>query len=69
VDDAGAALAGVATDMGAGQVQVFAEELNEQGAGFDLARHLLAVHRHGNRGHALISLVKRAIRIVSVSGY
>src|SRR3546814_3542080 len=35
VDDAGAALAGVAADMGPGQAQVLAQELNEQSAGLD----------------------------------
>src|SRR3546814_14894963 len=55
----------VAADMGPGQAQVLAQELNEQRAGLDLARHLLAVHRHGNRGHALISLVcVRLLRMV-----
>src|SRR3546814_14647465 len=49
VDDAGAALAGVAADMGPGQAQVLAQELNEKSAGLDLARHLLAVRSEERR--------------------
>ena len=43
--DAGAALAGVAADMGAGQAQVLAQELDEEGAVLDIGRDGLAVHR------------------------
>jgi hypothetical protein len=46
--DAGAALAGVAAHMRAGQAQMIAKELNEQGPGFHFPRNGLAVHRHGN---------------------
>jgi len=38
MDDAGAALAGVAADMGAGQVQIFAQEMDEKGPVFDFSR-------------------------------
>ena len=37
MDDAGAALRGVAADMGAGQAQIFAQELHQQRARIDLA--------------------------------
>ena len=47
VDDTGTALAGIAADMRSGQSEVFADKLNEQGAGFDFPRYRLAVHRHG----------------------
>src|SRR4029078_11574089 len=39
VDDAGAALAGVAADMRAGQVQVVAQEMDEEGSVLDLGRY------------------------------
>ena len=51
MDDAGAALAGVAADMRAGQAELLAQQLHEQGAALDLGRHRLAVDRHGNLGH------------------
>ncbi len=37
MDDAGAALAGVAADMGAGQAQMLAQELDQQRAPLHLA--------------------------------
>src|SRR3546814_5300554 len=56
VDDAGAALAGVAAHMGAGEAKLFTQKLNEQGARLDLTLRRLAVHRHGNGdGHSSIS--------------
>ena len=51
MDDASAALRGVAADMGAGQTQVLAQELDQQGARIDLCRDRLAVHRHGDPNH------------------
>ena len=51
--DAGAALRGVAADMRAGQPQIFAQELHQQGARFDIAGDGFAVHRHGHGGHDL----------------
>ena len=36
--DAGAALGGVAADMGAGQPQILAQELDQQRARLDIAR-------------------------------
>jgi stage V sporulation protein SpoVS len=44
--DAAAALAGVAADMSASELQRFAQELNKQRAGINIARDLLAVHGH-----------------------
>ena len=35
--DAGAALAGVAADMGAGEAELFAQELDQQGARLEVA--------------------------------
>ena len=43
--DAGAALAGVAADMGAGQAQMLAQQMDKQGAVLDIGRDRLAVHR------------------------
>ncbi len=48
VNDAGAALRGVAADMGAGQPQVFAQQLHQQRARIDIGGDGLAVHRQGN---------------------
>ena len=41
MDDAGAALAGVAADMGAGQVQIFAQEMDQQRPVLDSAETAL----------------------------
>ena len=49
--DAGAALRGVAADMGARQPQIFAQELDQQGAGVDIGVDGVAVHDQGNLGH------------------
>src|SRR5437868_615645 len=54
MDDAGAALAGIAADMGAGEAQMFAQELDQQGAGFDITAHRLAIHCHGNCWHRFL---------------
>ena len=51
MDDAGAALAGVAADMGAGEAQVLAQILDEQRTRLDVSADLLPVHRHGHGGH------------------
>ena len=52
MDDAGAALRGVAADMRAGQAQVFAQELNQQRARINIGGNGLAVHRHRNLHHS-----------------
>ena len=54
VDDAGAALRGVAADMGAGEAQVFAQELDQQRARIDIGGNGLAVDRHRNLNHSKI---------------
>ena len=52
MDDAGAALARVAADMGAGEAQGLAQELHEQRARLDVAGDGFAVHRHADGGHS-----------------
>ena len=52
MDDAGAALAGVAADMGAGQVEIFAQEMDQERPVFDVDRDGLAVHRQFDCRHA-----------------
>ncbi len=42
--DAGAALAGIAADMGAGQVEMLAQQMDQQRSVFDVDRDRLAVH-------------------------
>ena len=48
-DGAGAAVAGVAADVTAGQVEVVPDEVDEQAASLDLALVLLAVDLDGDR--------------------
>src|SRR5579862_4946987 len=57
MDDASTALAGVAADMGAGQTEMLAQELHQQGPCLDLAGFCLAVHRDRYGGHSSLSLV------------
>src|SRR5215813_11173929 len=49
--DAGTALRGVATHMGAGEPQVLAQELHQQRARIDVTGDGLAVHRQSDGGH------------------
>src|SRR6266404_7648052 len=49
--DTGAALAGIAADMGAGQVQMIAQEIDKEGTVLDLRRDRLAVHRQFDCRH------------------
>src|SRR5579862_4375758 len=65
--DAGAALAGVAADMRAGQSQLVAQEIDEQRAVLGLLRNRLAVHRQRDDGHWDTSVVKGDAK-VSVAG-
>jgi hypothetical protein len=51
VHGAGAALRGVAADVGAGQAQVLADEFDEQGLGRHVARHVAAVDLQREQGH------------------
>ena len=53
--DAGAALRGVAADMGAGQPQILAQELHQEGAGVDIGVDGITVHNQGNLGHSALS--------------
>src|SRR5258707_1392236 len=53
VHHAGAALRGIAADMGAGQAQVLAQELHQKGARVEVAGDGLAVHRHRDGGHGV----------------
>src|SRR5487761_2644790 len=46
VDNAGAALAGIATDMGSGQSQILAQKCNQQRVRLNVACHCFAVHSH-----------------------
>jgi hypothetical protein len=50
--DAGAALTGVAADMGAGQIQMIAQKVDEQGAVFDVGHRRSAVYRQFDCRHA-----------------
>ena len=50
---AGAALRGVAADMRAGEPQVLAQELHQQGARIDITGDGFAVHRHCDGGHGV----------------
>jgi hypothetical protein len=52
MNHAGAALTGVAADMGAGQVQMLAQQLDKEGPVFDVGRDRLAVHRQFDGRHA-----------------
>src|ERR1700694_2950730 len=49
--DTGAALAGVAADMGPGQVQMVAQEIDKKSAVLDVGRDRLAVHRQFDCRH------------------
>jgi hypothetical protein len=51
MDDAGAALAGVTADVGAGQVQVIAQQMDEEGSILDLGGHRLAIDGQFDGGH------------------
>jgi hypothetical protein len=48
VDGAGAAMAGVATDMRPGEIQLFAQKMDEQGARLDVGLDRLAVDGEGD---------------------
>jgi hypothetical protein len=65
--DAGAALARVAADMGAGEAQGLAQELHQEGARFDVAADGFSVHRHAHQGHSL-SFSDRQVRPTCLKG-
>ena len=50
VDRAGAAMAGVAADMGSGEVQLLAQEVDQQGTRLGQCVYGRAVHRQGDLG-------------------
>ena len=52
VHDTGAALAGVAADMGAGQIQMVAQQMDEEGSILDIGLDRLAVYRQFDCRHA-----------------
>src|SRR5271168_1901458 len=52
MDDAGPALRRVASDMGAGQAQILAQELHEQRPRIDIRRCWAAVDRHRDMNHS-----------------
>src|SRR2546423_737083 len=67
---AGAAVAGVAAPVGAGEAQVLAQEVDEQQARLDLLGDLLAVDRHRHLHGVLLylrarSTARRTARVVS----
>jgi hypothetical protein len=51
MDDAGAALRGVAADMGAGEVQMLPKKFHQQRSAFDLAADGASVHCHRDHRH------------------
>jgi hypothetical protein len=46
MDGAGTAVPGLTTHMGAGQVEVLADEMDEECSGLDIGRYLLPVDCH-----------------------
>src|SRR6266550_6596776 len=53
MNDASTTLGGITPDMGAGQAQIFAQELHQQGARFYIPGDGFSVHRHGYGRHDL----------------
>jgi hypothetical protein len=68
VDGAGAALGGVAAHMGAGELKLLADELDQQHAGVDGGRYRLAVDGHRN-GHGHETLLLRFFPVVIMLGF
>jgi hypothetical protein len=56
MNDASSALGRVAADMSAGQPEIFAQELHQQGACFDVTSDGFAVHRHGHGRHDFLPI-------------
>jgi hypothetical protein len=67
IDGAGAAMGGLAADMGAGEREIFAQEMHQQRTRFDEAFDLGAVHLHGHVGlcHCFLSLTSPGKRRVA----
>src|SRR5689334_11996579 len=55
VHDTGAALGGVAADMGAREPQIFTQELHQEGTGIDIGVDGITVHDQGYFGHSALS--------------
>src|SRR5262249_4435136 len=57
-------MTGIAADMRPGELELLAQEVNEQRARFDQLLNLLAVHGHGNLGfrHGFPPLTQRPAR-------
>jgi len=53
MDGAGTALAGITTNVSAGQSEIFTDKLNEQGVGRNIGANLFPVHRHVNGCHLI----------------
>jgi hypothetical protein len=66
MNHAGAALAGITTDVRASEPEMIPEELHQQHARLDVCRDYLSVHAHRNSGHPLppfnLVLVRRKRR-------
>ena len=60
-------MAGLAADMRAGEVQLLAQEVDEQRARLDQRLDRLAVHRHGDLGSwpCVVSSVSRGARALA----
>ena len=58
VHRAGAAVAGLAADVGAGQAHLFAQEVNQQGTRLHRLFHALAIEGHGHHffAHGSVSV-------------
>ena len=66
MDDTGAALAGVAADMGAGQVEMIAQQMDKESPILKIGRDTLAVHGQFDCRHVwflpmafLLALIRR----------
>jgi hypothetical protein len=57
VDDTGAAVAGIAADVRPGQLQLVAEQLDEERARLDHHRDLLAIHLQSDPTHGSSKLM------------
>jgi hypothetical protein len=60
VDRAGAALAGIATHVRAGQTQLFAQKINQQGSRLDLGLMLYSIDGHSYRESRVLGLSSHA---------
>ena len=56
MDDTGTALAGVTADMGAGQIQMIAQQMDQQRSVLEFGRNCLAIHLELDGRHVLLLL-------------